>query len=243
MSFQLGSELLSAVLGTAVGYGIKYGYDEITRVWVKDRLMRKAWHFLQEGDTYILIPLFDADDIGTACAYGDMLAMSNVVTVANTYFEEAAPPVLRDAEDDFALLESNLVVIGGCRHNTVFRKLVDKLPVPIQCFCDPSEHASQMRHYDGSTVLSATFEDNGRLTHDIGILVRARNPYHPQKWVVLAAGLYTYGTAAAIEYLTSTASLQDVSRHLDQNFEVVLRARVHNHCISNIQPIPPMLTW
>ena len=93
MSFQLGNELISAVLGTAVGYGIKYGYDEINRVLVKDRLMRKAWHFLREGDTYVLMPLFDDDNIGAACAYGDMLAMSNVVTVANTYFEQAAPPV------------------------------------------------------------------------------------------------------------------------------------------------------
>jgi hypothetical protein len=244
MSFDFGSELLSAALGALVGYVSKYGFDKARQMLVRDRLMIKAWHFLQEP-TQILVPLVDATDVGAAGGFGDLLAMADVVTLAKTYFPSAMSLAVQAVQSDSEeyYLEDNLVVIGGGKYNGVYRDLIGKLAVPLHSFDTAMESLKEMRNKERSIAYSPEYDADGRVTHDVGLLVRARNPYESSKWVVLAAGCHTYGTAAAMQYLTNVETLQDISRHLNHNLEIIVRARIENHAISDIRRVSRRLTW
>jgi hypothetical protein len=243
MSFNIGNELLSAIIGVLVGYGLKFVFDKATQVFIRNRLLKRAWQFLKEPTT-IIVPLFDTTDVGASGGFGDLLAMADFVTLAKTYFSSEMSITVQAAHTtEPCCLDRNLIVIGGGKHNAIYRDLIEKVAAPLHSFDTDTQSFQEIRNENCSILFSSEYDEHGQLTHDTGLFVRARNPYNSKKWVVIVAGSLTYGTAAAMQYATTAERVRDISKHLNQNTEVIVRARIDNQAITDVERVSSIFKW
>ncbi len=81
-------------------------------------------------------------------------------------------------------LKNNLIIVGGPVINTVTAKINSKLPVRFD----------KQNNWDvKSTVSGKTYH-----TDETGIIVKARNPFNPKKYVLVVAGKRYAGTKAVM---------------------------------------------
>ncbi len=87
------------------------------------------------------------------------------------------------------LRENNLIVVGGPIVNRVTELLNAKLPVRFE----KEIHFAVKSHITGKVYPS----------DEIGLIVKARNPFNPDKYVLVVAGKRYPGTRAAILAFTN----------------------------------------
>ena len=80
-------------------------------------------------------------------------------------------------------LQNNLILIGGPIVNKVTAEINDKLPVKFY-----KEHGWNIKSFSGNSYPEETN----------GIIVKAKNPYNKDKYILLVAGKRYFGTRAAI---------------------------------------------
>ncbi len=112
-------------------------------------------------------------------------------------------------------LTANLVLVGGPRSNTVVRRVLAELDVPVRI--------SITRHPDGTKTkrivlpdgheLAPGFDD-GSLTRDLALVVVGRNPFETSRKIVLFAGLHSHGNHGAVVALASHGNPGVVRRSL-----------------------------
>lgn len=95
-------------------------------------------------------------------------------------------------------VESDLICLGGTKNNEVTADVLDRLGDACPLSMTGSlifwtEPGKDPVRYEG------TIEGN-TVVNDIGLIVRARNPFKPDRTVVLLAGSHTYGTIAAARF-------------------------------------------
>jgi len=244
MTIDFGGQLISALIGAGVGYALKFGYDKSTQIFVKERSVRKVWSFLQEP-THIFIPVIDdVQKIGAVNGFGDLLALSIIVNIADRYFHAGKNlHIHTQYEDAKRIKEDNIIVLGGGNTNPLYREYIDIIPVPLHFFDTATESFEDIRNKERSVVYKPEYDDTGNLKRDIGLVVRTKNPANKSKVVILAAGSFTYGTAAAIQYLTTDYHVKEISRYLDSNFELIVGTAVEKYSFSNIERISRVFTW
>ncbi len=86
-----------------------------------------------------------------------------------------------DTETRSEDLNNNLILIGGPIVNKVTEKVNDKLPI----------------RFDKGNIYSSVSKQK-YMSDEIGIIVKARNPFNKEKYVLLVAGKRYSGTKAAI---------------------------------------------
>lgn len=242
MAFDLLPETLSALLGSGVGAALKWSGDRFSHVYIADRALKKCWHFL-EDDTHVFLPVSGSKD-GARGGYGDLLAMAQVITLTNRLFKSTRSlTVHADQQDLQRVKEQNLVVIGGGKHNAVFRALVEELRVPLHFFDTASESFHEIRNRERSIVFTPEYSADGTLAQDLGLAVRCRNPWNKEKWVLIAAGSHTYGSAAVMEFLLRPSVLRELRPHFSGNLEIVVRAAVEQHTPMHVERISTIVTW
>ncbi|MEM3154855.1 MAG: S-layer protein [Candidatus Woesearchaeota archaeon] len=79
-------------------------------------------------------------------------------------------------------LQKNLILIGGPVVNTITQKVNDNLPLK----------------FDSSKNWSINSSISGKVYHadECGIIVKAKNPFNPKKWILVVAGKRYAGTRA-----------------------------------------------
>jgi len=87
-----------------------------------------------------------------------------------------------DTETHKEDMDNNLILIGGPVVNKVTQKINDKLPV----------------RFDKQNNIKSTVSGNVYPSDEIGIIVKAKNPYNKNKSILLVAGKRHPGTRAAI---------------------------------------------
>jgi hypothetical protein len=137
---------------------------------------------------------------------------------------------------------SHLVIIGGGKYNTVYREAVEKLGIPFHFFDTASESFHEIRNAERTTSYQPAHGADGAVSEDVGIVFRGRNPWAPDKYLVIVAGSHTYGSAAAVDFLLSPKHLRQVKGHMNGSFEVVVRATVRAHAIENVRQESPVYT-
>jgi hypothetical protein len=243
MTAELWSAVLSAVVAGALGYAAKYARDRLTTVLVRDRILRRAWGFLQRP-THLFLPIANVSRVGAAGGYGDLLAMSRVVTLTNMYFPPGNQLTIHTNQTVFEQVQDqNLVILGAGKYNRVYREMIERLNPPLHFFDTATESFQEIRNRDRSIVYSPAYDENGSVVYDIGLIVLARNPLNHNCKVLIAAGSHTYGSAAAIEFLADPKNLREIRANLTQNFLLVVGAAISAHAASRIERISNVLTW
>ncbi len=238
----VGEILATASVGAGIGLGIEHGVGYL-RSQLLNRAARRTWGFLEEP-THVFVPLIRPDAQGPAAGFGDLLALSSMVEVANRHLSRSSGLKIHGRQEDFEAVKSeHLVVIGGGRHNVVYRHLIDKLQPPLHFFDTAEESFTDVRDADSSVVYSPKYDADGVVAVDKGILVRAPNPYAPAKRVIIAAGSHTYGSAAAIAYLASKEGMKLYAAHEAVACEVVVEATVDHRSLQAVQRLSPPITW
>lgn len=125
-----------------------------------------------------------------------------------------------------APLQDHLVLVGGPYSNAVTAEILKQLPIQI-VFCAAGDIRAI---YDGvdKKLYESDLKTSGGVSEgvDFGIIVRARNPFNPEKEVLILAGRYGFGSYAAAKAVCSSSLLQAISNQCSSPFEAIVRAQV-----------------
>lgn len=224
-----------SIASSAGGYAIRFVQEKI-KVYRKDRPIEKVWRFLQDP-THIFLTLANVGKVGASGGYGDLLAMSYVYTLAEHHFSSAKLAIHTDHSSLSGVCGENLIVIGGGKYNTVYRKLIEDLHVPLHFFDTDTESFKDIRNRERAIVFSPEYGQNGKIVHDIGLAVIAKNPKNENKKIIIVAGAHTYGTAAAMKFLIDNVKLKEITRLLNKNVEIIIRCEIERHDITTVECI------
>jgi hypothetical protein len=104
------------------------------------------------------------------------------------------------ARDDF--LRKNLVLLGGAGTNEISRAFLDKTRPTLHCRGGHGGFVISDRT-EGIDHSSTVMGSESRSGTDYCIIIRAANPFDPQKQVLYIGGAYGYGTWAGVRYALS----------------------------------------
>ena len=139
------------------------------------------------------------------------------------------------APDDI-FYRGNVFVFGGPGANPFFPRLIEKLSaIYADCLTmKPFATGAGRQRYRicrGNTPYPEEQDDWLNDHTDVGMLVRAPNPFRDQSTIWLAAGIGAYGTEASIKALVTPSLINLVKKNVDIQapntaFWVVLKARI-----------------
>lgn len=102
-------------------------------------------------------------------------------------------------------LQSNLILIGNNRSNTVIEKINSNLPIRFD-----SEKMSLI-----SSITNNTYRDDR-----IGVVLKTKNPFNPEKMVLLIGGIRTRGIRSAV--ICILKYLENKFKNLKTNDEIAI---------------------
>ena len=207
----------------------------------RTRLLRARRFWKDMGDRGVTV-VFGVQDRGSLDAWersgliglGDAEAIVSIEEQLRTY---GFDPTVRPTEDLAASeLRRDLVLIGGPDGNAVTAEMVQRIE-PALTFRFPHwrEHVVLLVDKTTGHEYHPEYDEDGRLTVDYGVVVRAPNPLADDGTeVVLLCGCWGHGTAAAAESLRGKALHQrEVSTR--RPFEALVKVAVvngRNHAIT-----------
>lgn len=240
------SELLTDLLHAVAGAGLTLGLEHGGRralAKLAARSIRSVWSFL-EKDTHVFVPLLRPLNQGAAIGYGDLLALSAINELRSQHFPGAGPLQLHTALSDYeSVANGNVIVLGGGRHNSVYRSLVAELQVPLHFFDTETESFVEIRNENRSVVFSPTYDTSHAVSEDVGFVVLAGNARNQASTVLLAAGSHSFGTAAAIRYIVSLEGVRALRSARGSRRELVVRCAVRNGSITSITRLTNLIVW
>ncbi|WP_410598391.1 hypothetical protein [Amycolatopsis sp. lyj-90] len=126
-------------------------------------------------------------------------------------------------------LSSDLVLIGGPVANAVARTMMEKLSGVISYgFAEDRDHEAAVVHdLRTGRVFAPQYDESGYPVSDHALIIRTRNPLAPDtSEIVIVAGCWEHGTAAAAEKLGDRKFLRTMKKM--EHFEVLLETTVVN---------------
>jgi hypothetical protein len=173
--------------------------------------------------------------------FGDASAMKSILELLTSSWLAKGPISIREYYEGRLLpedRENNLVCIGGGVANQVTTEMLYAIGVPRHFFdkaggLEPPE-SKVVRNSDGTWSVRPVVVD-GKVIEDIGIIVKSKHPFYPEKTVIILAGAYSYGTLAAARFAVSESLLRQCEPILDsERFEIVIKAKMDGFNVSGI---------
>jgi hypothetical protein len=124
----------------------------------------------------------------------------------------------------FERRENDLICLGSPKNNLVTADVLTHLGAG----CPVSMEGSSITWTDRAGSCS-TYEGvvkDGKVITDVGLIVRAINPFKPSRTVIILAGSHTYGTTAAARYFCE--ELQSPFRRRPRAFAALVKAEVRD---------------
>lgn len=244
MASGIAVNVLINLIAAGLGYFGRYAMERAFGRFVKDRRVREFWSFLGQP-CHVFLPIIRENEVGAAGGFGDLLATSRLIGIANTYYPPADKLVIHTRQSAYASCQDdNLVVIGGGKYNSIYRDLIDRIDPPLHFFDTATESFQEVRNRESTIIYSPEYAPDGSLVFDIGILVFSASPFVAGRKVLIAAGSHTYGSAIAVQYLSELEGLRDTREaRASRNFMFVVGARVSDTGTGRAQRISNVLTW
>jgi hypothetical protein len=126
-------------------------------------------------------------------------------------------------------LSADLVLIGGPVANAVTRTMLAKLSGTLSyAFAEDPDHEAAVVHDLGSgRVLAPRYDESGYPVSDHALIIRTPNPLAPDTAeLVIVAGCFEHGTAAAAEKLGNRKFLRKLKKL--KHFEALVETTVVN---------------
>jgi hypothetical protein len=135
---------------------------------------------------------------------------------------------------------SNVVLVGGPDMNPLTAEVFDRLGQRAGFgFPDWRRHSVQIEDAWTHTEYLPQMDDRGGMLTDYGLIIRMRNPYLAQddgqrRDVIVLAGCWGFGTAAAAEALRARQFLSDPLVRVGAEFECLVRANIAGNTLQSV---------
>jgi hypothetical protein len=201
----------------------------------EDMSLVSIWSFVDSGPVTIICPDFPEDDrpeVGRsdhpnytdAFNYADVDALIELfghVRAENPSMQVSYRRASQINPDD---LSGHIVLLGGVGWNSVTRRILDRLSLPVrQVKSDPDLPSGDPfeLEIDGQVrrLYPQWSPDNpDELIEDIAELVRQPNPHNSRRTLTICNGIHSRGVLGAVRCLTDTRMRETNERYLAQRF-------------------------
>ncbi|MGP4020638.1 hypothetical protein [Saccharopolyspora sp. 5N708] len=215
-------DLLINLLAAAIGFTVAWLRSRAQRI-IERRRAKKFWRPFYEGDLKVVLAVFNDfshiewERSGVA-GIGDVVAMNEIERRLRQISKEKYSIEFAHRMDGTEF-RANMVLIGGADSNRVTRKVMDLLPLTVT-YADPESNDVSFVDNLTSERLDPVTDEEGKLARDQGIVVLATNPYDQSKKILIVAGSYGFGSAAAAELVGSPEFLTHPLVKTGKNLEV-----------------------
>jgi Helix-turn-helix domain len=194
---------------------------------------RRSLHFPDAGTLTIVCAQLPSDQVGAFAdpadpnytelqSFADLDALVELfghVRAENPRMQvnfRTAPNVVADD------LSGHLVLLGGIVWNEVTQRLSEIMSaLPVRQIQDPVVETGEIFTVDGGKrkFLPKWGDDAHKiLTEDVGLLVRAPNPFNSNRALVICNGIHSRGVLGAVRSLTDAALRESNERYIAENF-------------------------
>lgn len=190
---------------------------------------RRIWKISEPSSVVISVSHSAASDTGEymrpATGIGQVRALAILMpSLRRAYSDLKISNIYLSSDPLLDRLESDLICLGGAKNNEVTRDVLSRLGD----VCPVSMDGSRITWSDGPG-LDSTYEGeivDGKVVADVGVIIRARNPFKTNRTVVVLAGSHTYGTIAAARFFCD--SLSSPFRRWPRSFAALVEAPVRD---------------
>jgi hypothetical protein len=197
-------------------------------------LARKSWHFSDSGPVTLVCAQLPADQTGPMAdpadpnftqllSFGDLDAMVELwghVRMENQAMDVYYKSAPRVTADD---LSGHVVIIGGIGWNDVTRRILSLARLPVTQEDDPACTTGEIfvARVDGAErryLPEWSETDPGKLTEDVGLLVRMPNPLNSNRTLTMCNGIHSRGVLGAVRSLTDKRLRDSNERYVARTF-------------------------
>ena len=235
------------LFGAALAVPVTHG---TTRVWqhFKHRIHARTIHQLfafTAEPTHIFLPMNSPSDGGFASGYGDLLALTELIGITEKLHGRRSQISVHPGKDHALaqFKEHHLISIGGYRHNSVYSTLINHLNPPLHFWHETKFRSREIQNKDGTINFQPRSDRKGNVVSDVGIALRAPNPFNPEKTVLIVAGAHTYGSIAAMKYFCDPSKAREFPSRKGERAVVVVSCEVDTHRISAVRRISNITQW
>lgn len=133
--------------------------------------------------------------------------------------------------------DSNMILIGGPNNNEITKRVIDELR---KANLVPFTFGNYFFQFDGVNKFELETTSDGQIIKDYAIVLKRKNPFNINKYVMVIFGLKSFGTLAATRLLTQeTVYKNKVLMNYSDEFCFIVGAHVSNnnllaYCIDHI---------
>jgi hypothetical protein len=206
--FDVATNLIAAAIGGIVVWAV-------SRVLKRVRLLRarKFWKAMGGRKPLLVLGAPNVEPFSTweksgMVGRGDILALVEIESQLRRL--GFAGTLVESKEIKSKDLRSDLILIGGPDWNSVTARMLGRLDGEISyAFVRDSELGVGVKNEKSGKSVVPQYDDKGDPTSDFGLIIRAANPLAPETAeIVILAGCWGYGTAAAAEKLNDRKFLR-----------------------------------
>ena len=225
--------LAAALIGFCLGL-----LWQTTRKYIRRRQARLFWKPFVNSDMKVVVAKFSTDrlQITTAeftryhafeasgfLAVGDAMGLAELRSYFDTLKLGGVEVSYADSVQGDSL-KSNLILIGGPNSNSVSREVLRRLDTKIVFDGIKINDTHNKKVY--SALHTGKIESLSNIDRDYGVVIRAPNPFAPNKQVLLIAGSLAYGTWAGIRFAVSKQFMRDTVSSTDSSIECLIETDV-----------------
>jgi hypothetical protein len=169
---------------------------------------------------------------------GDALALKEL----QSYFDSAGlgeVRVLYDRQVQGDSLRSDLVSIGGPDANEITRRILDRTPATLRCG-NPDMHEvaiHDLREHRVYAPRQISRDGEPKILSDYAFILKTRNPFNPDREVLVVAGSFGYGSWAGIRLLIDPLFLKLPLVSSGRSFECLVETDVELDTPQNTRAI------
>ena len=195
---------------------------------------RRSWNFTDDGPVTLVCAQLPAEEAGPLAnpanpnytelhSYGDLDAMLELwghVRMENPAMDVSFKSSPRVVADD---LSGHVVIIGGIGWNDVTQRILDMISLPVTQQEDPEIKTGEIfvAEIDGKERrFLPTWSETapGKLTQDIGLLIRMPNPLNSNRTLTMCNGIHSRGVLGAVRSLTDKRLRESNERYVAREF-------------------------
>jgi hypothetical protein len=212
--------------------------------YIDRRTLRGVFSFSAE-DTHVFLPLRSGKkNSGVASGYGDLLALSEFMIVTEALYNTRAQVYVHPSQSDFSSYsQENVVIIGGGKYNLAYLHFIEKLNPPLHFWDTETMSNDNIRNRQSTNIFCPKRDAAGNVVYDIGLVLRAPNPYNENKTILIAAGSHSYGSAAAMRYLCDPRNGSEIISRHRKRAHFVVGCDVSNHTLGQVKRISNIEEW
>jgi hypothetical protein len=212
------------LVGAATGWVLKVIRDR----W-RTRKARSFWRPFLSSDLRLVIGRFgefrDFERSGML-GVGDAIALAELQRYLGQIGGSEPQVVYADRLEGDAL-KHTLISLGGPDANAVTREALKLINSKVR-FGDPFNNEIAIRDtgVEPARLYVPSTPDRDGTATDYGVIIRAPNPFAPEKEIMIIAGSFGHGTVAGERYVTSPAFLALPASKARDAFECLVETNV-----------------